>query len=48
MLSLEYTNEEKKFKPRTFYIKRHREWQSIIERVAQMKNENIYPVQHDV
>lgn len=41
MLSLEYTNEEKKLKPRTFYIKRHREWQSTIERAAQMKKKKM-------
>lgn len=37
MLSLEYTNKEKKLKPRNFSVKRHREWQSTIERAAQIK-----------
>lgn len=39
-----------KWNMRTFYIKRHREWQSTIERSAQkkIKSENTYPELHDV
>ena len=50
MLSLEDTKEKSKKEPRTFYKKRHREWQSTIERAAQkkIKSENIYPELHDI